>query len=286
MKTLLKLFIFLFINFFIFCSTYQEQQIKQDPIKNETNISVKKIEEIKTQTTINNQEINKNQTQNPTNNQEMDKNNIEISTNNQEKEKNKETSIISTETDNSKTFDPEPLILADKKIFETIKENIEEFKTSSEDTLALKEKKQKLFAQKIDEINKKYKGKLLQFQYLFLEDVIPEKELTPYGRQKLKKMEKEQNVIVMLAMALEVFLGCDECFRNTGRYEVELYLPKSTKENLYEEKDYRNKIIFITSDKIKAFEYKKGQYYPISGKVKSIKIEDSYLGVKTTIYLE
>jgi len=178
------------------------------------------------------------------------------------------------------------LILADKKIFETIKENIEEFKTSSEDTLALKEKKQKLFAQKIDEINKKYKGKLLQFQYLFLEDVIPEKELTPYGRQKLKKMEKEQNVIVMLATALEVFLGCDECFRNTGRYEVELYLPKSPKENLYEEKDYRNKIIFITSDKIKAFEYKKGQYYPISGKVKSIKIEDSYLGVKTTIYLE
>jgi len=190
MKTLLKLFIFLFINFFIFCSTYQEQKIKQDPIKNETTISVKKIEEIKTQTTINNQEINKNQTQNPTNNQEMDKNNIEISTNNQEKEKNKETSIISTETDNSKTFDPEPLILADKKIFETIKENIEEFKTSSEDTLALKEKKQKLFAQKIDEINKKYKGKLLQFQYLYLEDVSPEKELTPYGKQKLKKNGK------------------------------------------------------------------------------------------------
>jgi len=311
MKNLIKYLLLIFIYIFLYCSSYQEteninlQQVNTTKQK-EIESNQEKIQEIHTNESEKKETRQEDQNNQhlaiPEENQKDDLSEIPKTENiTQTQEEKTKTQEIADSKEKEK-IDIQKMIQEDRKLIETIKDNIEQFTESSEDTTVLKNKKQKQFTQKLKEINKKYLGKTLTFQYLYLENVKPEQELTPYGKQQIKKFIQEvkkdpqgksilifgedikKNPFLQLALA-SYLLMCNKCYRETGRYELELYLANNP-DNEFDKKDSTNKIIFIIPNESKALEYKKGQFYPISGKVEFINIEKTIYGLETTIYLK
>ena len=174
------------------------------------------------------------------------------------------------------------------------------------------QKKKKQFVLLHDKMNKKYKGKTLVLGAVRVKDVAPEKELTPYGRKKVKnlisQMKKDpaasiffgdgdplSNPLVM--MALEFSLNADpKCFQETGRYEIIYDIPIPCAENEYNSDSDGIKIsddetVSVTIQRIEKSEKKsaavnKNKIVSLNSKIVSVVYTNGSLREKIEIIVE
>jgi hypothetical protein len=189
----------------------------------------------------------------------------------------------------------------DVQLFLSIKENIGEYVATYEDSTVLQNKKKRQFAAKAKDINSRLAGRQLAFKSLCVLDVEPQTEFTAYGQNRAKQIirklrrdpqtkpmfeiwgaDLQDNPMLAWIVAMYM-LPCKKCFRQTGRYEVK-FTTSSNGECGYGLEG--NTVVLTVPSESKALSYKKGQKYPVSGKVKGVTLKDQSSNVDTTIYLE
>ncbi|MCG6150361.1 hypothetical protein LFX15_18845 [Leptospira levettii] len=175
-------------------------------------------------------------------------------------------------------------------------------KNGSESQLQIKEQ-QNLLETSLLTSNKIYHKKQFSISAAYLEDVIPEKELSSIGKVKAKELalqmkgyivDPEKNIIFKLSLGFQLAL-CEPCFQETGRFEAIYAIPipdiNDSYENIYVRSGISNeinkkseidsakliqtKIKVYYTNKQKALELKKGSINPLTGIIKTLYYADS-----------
>lgn len=206
-----------------------------------------------------------------------------------------------------------------RTIFNLISE-IQIYDLNSNDSTLQRNEKQKQIKNKLINLNQEHRGKHINLNHCKLIDVKPEKILSEHGKLKAKNLverikrdpekkaiikfggpDPEKNYLLMLALAME-FSGCDQCYRDTGKFNV-VYQLVGPKENEYslgefyvansltestgqcnQDESYEQcnedriivTVIQTLDNRNHALSLKKGEEYALSGNIHSMNYESNY----------
>lgn len=202
--------------------------------------------------------------------------------------------------------------------------NLRKFRTNSNDSSIQADHKKSLLAKELVATNKKFVNTVLSLKSAKVVDVEPEKELTNYGKNLIKKtinqLKKDpsakwlfiggnsidDNLFLQFAVGAAIAM-CEKCYKETGRYEVEFEIPipqtnthsdTSDSYEMFENGAYlggdnkndriilKTKLVVIISSKAEALQISKNTIMPISGRITKIFYNGSSFNESLTITLK